>query len=129
MEYFEAALDLLRRHCNGGVGVVGFSKGGDLALALAVTQGSNVSLKPVKALICANFLSGRSSSLDKWVFGKRWGGNHKRGLKSILMGESVTFLKPPQGQTLFPAIGLRSDFKPKLREDGTLNCFGALEES
>ena len=71
MEYFEAALDVLGLHCRGrgGVGVVGFSKGGDLALALAVTQGSNVSLKPVKALICANFLSGQSSSLDKWVFG------------------------------------------------------------
>ena len=43
------------------------------------------------------------------------------------MGESVTFLKHHQGQTLFPAVGLRPDFKPKLREDGTLNCFGALE--
>ena len=46
LEYFEAALDLLGRHCREGegVGVVGSSKGGDLALALAVTQGPKVGL-------------------------------------------------------------------------------------
>ena len=32
-----------------------------------------------------------------------------------------------QGRAIFPAIGLRPDFKPKLREDGTLNCLGAME--
>ena len=32
-----------------------------------------------------------------------------------------------QGRTIFPATGLRPDFRPKLREDGTLNCLGALE--
>ena len=44
LEYFEAAIDLLCRHCREGegVGVVGSSKGGDLALALAVTQGPKV---------------------------------------------------------------------------------------
>merc|ERR1712156_1228261 len=38
LEYFEAALALLASKCRkeGGVGVVGASKGGDLALALAV---------------------------------------------------------------------------------------------
>ena len=47
LEYFEAALDLLGRHCREGegVGVVGSSKGGDLALALAVTQGPKVDSK------------------------------------------------------------------------------------
>ena len=46
LEYFEAALDLLGLHCREGegVGVVGFSKGGDLALSLAVTQGLKVEL-------------------------------------------------------------------------------------
>ena len=46
LEYFEAALDLLGRQCREGegVGVVGSSKGGDLALALAVTQGPKVEL-------------------------------------------------------------------------------------
>ena len=44
LEYFEAALELLCGHCREGkgVGVVGSSKGGDLALALAVTQGTKV---------------------------------------------------------------------------------------
>ena len=44
LEYFEAAIDLLCRHCREGegVGVIGSSKGGDLALALAVTQGPKV---------------------------------------------------------------------------------------
>ena len=46
LEYFEAALDVLCGHCREGegVGVVGSSKGGDLALALAVTQGPKVNL-------------------------------------------------------------------------------------
>ena len=53
LEYFEAALDLLSRHCregDEGVGVVGSSKGGDLALALAVTQGSKVEIKSLQAM-------------------------------------------------------------------------------
>ena len=52
LEYFEAALDVLGRHCRKeqGVGVVGSSKGGDLALALAVTQGSKVELKSFQAM-------------------------------------------------------------------------------
>ena len=47
LEYFEAALELLCGHCREGegVGVVGSSKGGDLALALAVTQGTKVVMK------------------------------------------------------------------------------------
>ena len=52
LEYFEAALDVLGCHCrkgDDGVGVVGFSKGGDLALALAVTQGPKVESKSSQA--------------------------------------------------------------------------------
>jgi len=69
-------------------------KGGDLALTMATTQGSNV-----KAAV--------------WINGCLGSG-----------GGEIT----KKGQTLFPAIGLRPDFRPKLREDGTLNVFGALEE-
>ena len=43
IEYFEAALQVLGEHCSGRIGLIGFSKGADLALALAVTKGSNVS--------------------------------------------------------------------------------------
>ena len=93
--------------------MVGFSKGGDLALALAVTQGSNVSLKPVKALICANFLSGRSSSLDKWVFGKRWGGNHKRGLKSII-GRICYISETPPGSNTLPCRRIEVGLQAKI---------------
>ena len=53
LEYFEAAIDVLSRHCrksDDGVGVVGFSKGGDLALALAVTQGPKVESKLFQAI-------------------------------------------------------------------------------
>ena len=46
--YFEAALQVLREHCSGRIGLIGFSKGADLALALAVTQGSNVSCKKLE---------------------------------------------------------------------------------
>ena len=48
IEYFEAALQVLREHCSGRIGLIGFSKGADLALALAVTQGSNVSCKKLE---------------------------------------------------------------------------------
>ena len=56
MEYFEAALDVLGLHCRGrgGVGVVGFSKGGDLALALAVTQGLKVGLLSAETVLFQN---------------------------------------------------------------------------
>merc|ERR1712192_55848 len=77
-----------------GVGVIGSSKGGDLALALAVTQGSKV-----KAAVTVNGCLGSA-------------------------GGVIT----KEGQTIFPAIGLKPDFKPKLRDDGTLNCLGAIQE-
>ena len=32
-----------------------------------------------------------------------------------------------QGQTIFPAIGYNPDLIPKLREDGTLDCRGAMQ--
>ena len=32
-----------------------------------------------------------------------------------------------QDETLFPALGLRSSFTPRPREDGSLDCRGAME--
>merc|ERR1712130_179169 len=96
LEYFEAAIDLLGGHCREGegVGVVGSSKGGDLALALAVTQGPKV-----RVAVTVNGCLGSA------------GGEMKK-----------------EGRTIFPAIGVRPDFIPKLREDGTLSFLGCMEE-
>ena len=55
-------------------------------------------------------------------------GHHKEGedLRKNLKNKKI-LVKILQGQTIFPGLGLRTDFKPKPREDGTLDCLGAMQ--
>ena len=73
MEYFEAALALLASKCRkeGGVGVVGSSKGGDLALALAVTQGQKV----------GKYITNSSSAVKKALAGSGCCNNQRMSRK------------------------------------------------
>ena len=152
MEYFEAALVLLASKCReeGGVGVVGASKGGDLALALAVTQGPKVeeSLTNCSSAV-KKTLTGSGCCYHQRLSGKCRRRHHKegedqrkilkrerllvkilrRGIENLCKyceGERI-LVKILQGQTIFPGLGLRTDFKPKPREDGTLDCLGAMQ--
>ena len=53
----------------------------------------------------------------------------RRGIENLCKyceGERL-LVKILQGQTIFPGLGLRTDFKPKPREDGTLDCLGAMQ--
>ena len=54
------------------------------------------------------------------------GGDITRKVRKILKRERL-LVKILQGQTIFPGLGLRTDFKPKPREDGTLDCLGAMQ--
>ena len=54
------------------------------------------------------------------------GGDITRKVRKNLKNKRI-LRKILQGQTIFPGLGLRTDFKPKPREDGTLDCLGAMQ--
>ena len=117
--------------------MVGSSKGGDLALALAVTQRAKVGeiLTNCNSAV-KKALTGSGCCYNQRLSRKCRRGHHKEGEEEFderkntcesIVKRGRIIMKVLQGQTIFPGLGLKTDFEPKLREDGTLDCLGAMQ--
>ena len=94
----------------GGVGVLGQSKGGDLALALAVTLGSKVAsfLVPVSSPASSSSQIRAVATLNGCI---------------ASAGGSITH----SGRTVFRGLGLHPHCLPRPRLDGSLDFLGAMQ--